>query len=230
MPTSKGDSIMPDEKEEEILEAIWCAAENKNYSIDDIKKRCIVDFTETDLAELEQQGLIVRSADKILFSGAGKGVAELIVRRHRLAEVLVSSILRLKDSAMEEVACKAEHSLAPEVEESICTLLGHPDICPDGKRIPKGRCCKKELRAFDNPVVSLNELKPSEKGKITYIRPRSHSNLHQLISLGLQPGIAVTVHRTSPAFCIKFENTELALDEEIAKNIFVWKIEDKDNK
>lgn len=213
------------EKQEEIMEAIWGAAENKNYSIDAIKKRCVIEFSEGDLTELEQQGMIVRNAEKILFSSEGKALGQAILRRHRLAEVLVSSILRLKNSAMEEVACKVEHCLAPEVEESICTLLGHPQICPDGKPIPKGRCCEKRLRVVHNTVVSLRELKPSEKGKITFIRPGSHSNLHQLISMGLQPGVTVTVHRTNPAFCIKFENTELALDEEIAKNIFVWKID-----
>ncbi len=212
------------EKQEEIIEAIWCAGENKNYTIEAIKKRCIVDFTEDDLSELEKLEVIVRSADRILFSSAGKELAQAVMRRHRLAEVLVSSILRLKDAAMEEVACKVEHSLAPEVEESICTLLGHPEVCPDGKPIPAGSCCRKHLKVVDNTVVSLIELKSSERGKITYIRPGSHSNLHQLIAMGLQPGVAVTVHRTSPAFCIKYENTELALDEEIAKNIFVWRL------
>lgn len=216
---------MLSEKQEEIIEAIWCAGENKNYSIDAIKKRCIVDFSEADLDNLEQKGLIVYSADKILFSSEGKALAEVIIRRHRLAEMLVSSILKLKDSAMEEVACKVEHSLAPEVEESICTLLGHPMVCPDGKPIPKGRCCRKKLKVVDNTVISLSELKASEKGKITYIKPGSHSNLHQMISMGLQPGVVVTVHRVNPAFCIKFENTELALDKEIARNIFVWRID-----
>jgi len=139
--------------------------------------------------------------------------------------VLVSSILRLKDSSMEKVACKVEHCLEPEVEESICILLGHPGLCPDGKPIPKGRCCKKMLKVVDHTVVSLIELKASEKGKITYIKPGSHSNLHQLISMGLQPGVVVTVHRVNPAFCIKFENTELALDTAIARNIFVWKVD-----
>lgn len=214
---------MLSEKQEEIVEAVWCTDENRDNSIEAIKKRCVLDFTEDDLLELENQGVIVRHAGKILFSKTGKLLAEAIIRRHRLAEVLVSSILKLEASAMEEVACKVEHGLDPDVEESICTLLGHPEVCPDGKPIPKGRCCKKRLRMGDNTVVSLRDLKPSERGKITYIRPGSHSNLHQLISLGLHPGIMVTVHRTSPVFCIKFENTELALDEEIAKNIFVWK-------
>ncbi len=214
---------MLNEKQEEIMEAIWCASENKDYSTEAIKKRCIVDFTEDDLAEIEQQGLIISHADKILFSSEGKPIAEAIMRRHRLAEVLVSSILKLKNSAMEEVACKVEHGLEPEVEEAICTLLGHPEICPDGKPIPKGKCCQKNLAVVDKIVVPLNELNSSESGKITYIKPGSHSTLHQLISFGLQPGVVVTVHRINPTFCIKFENTELALDEEIAKNIFVLK-------
>jgi DtxR family Mn-dependent transcriptional regulator len=218
---------MLNEKQEEIMEAIWCAGENKNYAIDAIKKRCIVAFTEADLAELEKQDLIVSHADKILFSNEGKLIAEAIIRRHRLAEVLLSSILRLKNSSMEEVACKVEHCLEPEVEEAICTLLGHPAICPDGKPIPEGKCCKQKLSKISSTVVSLSELKPSARGKITYIKPGSHSNLHQLISFGLQPGVVVTVHRTNPTFCIKFENTELAIDAEIADNIFVWKIKNE---
>ncbi len=217
---------MLNEQQEEIMEAIWCAAENNTYSLEAVKKKCIVDFTDQELEALENQELIVRNAGKIMFSSEGTRFAKAIIRRHRLAEVLVSSILRLKDSAMEEVACKVEHSLVSEVEESICTLLGHPGICPDGKPIPRGKCCQEGLKEISNIVVSLIELNPSEKGKITYIKPGSHSNLHRLMSLGVQPGIIVTVHRTSPAFCIKFENTELALDDEIAKNIFVWKLKD----
>ncbi len=220
---------MLSEKQEEIMEAIWCAAENKHCSYEAITKKCVVDFSQEDVNELEKKGLIVKSDDKILFSSKGKQIAEAIMRRHRLAEVLVSSVLKLRNADMEEVACQVEHRLVSEVEESICTLLGHPVTCPDGRPIPKGSCCKKRLGAVSKTVFKLIDLKPSEKGKITYIKPSSHSNLHQLMSLGIQPGVILTVHRTNPAFCIKFENTELAIDEEIAKNIFVWKINGKDD-
>lgn len=212
------------EKLEEIMEAVWTAGENKDYSIDSVRKRCVVDFDETDLLALEEQGLIVRSGDKLLFSREGKAVGEGIIRRHRLAEVLLTSILNINKADMEKVACKVEHGLLPEVEESICTLLGHPEICPDGKNIPKGRCCDARRRVVDSTVVSLDELKGGEKGRITYIKPGTHANLHQLISFGLHPGVVVTVHRRTPAFCIKFENIELALDKEIAKSIFVWRL------
>lgn len=215
---------MLSEKLEEILESVWTAGENKNYSVEAIRKDCAVDFVEADLDALEAQGLIVRSSGKVLFSGEGKKVAEGIIRRHRLAEVLVTSILNINQADVEEVACKVEHGLLPEVEESICTLLGHPDICPDGKPIPMGRCCADRRKVVNNVVVSLAELKPSERGRITYIKPASHSSFRQLISFGLHPGVVVTVHRTQPAFCVKFEQTELALDKEIAGNIFVWRI------
>ncbi|MCP4024017.1 MAG: metal-dependent transcriptional regulator [Desulfobacteraceae bacterium] len=215
------------ETHDEILEAMWACAENNTFAIEDIKKRCAVEFSETDLETLVQQGLIKRDLDQLILSKTGKHKAKHIMRRHRLAEVLTSSVLHLKNAQMEKVACQVEHSLEPEVEESICTLLGHPEICPDGKPIPRGRCCKKGIDKISSTVVSLIKLAPGERGKITYIKPGTHTILHQLISFGLNPGVVVTVHREKPAFCIKFENTELALDKEIAGNIFVWKIHEE---
>ena len=215
---------MLNEKQEEILESIWSVGDRQNNSIEAVRKRASVDFNDADLDELERQELIFRDKDKIGLANKGKAIAEIIIRRHRLAEILVSSILKLKQSDMEEMACKVEHSLLPEVEESICTLLGHPEFCPDGKRIPRGRCCSGKRKVIDSSVVSLKELAPGESGKITYIKPANHSSFHQLISFGLHPGVVVTLHRKNPAFCIKFENTELALDENVAANIYVWRL------
>jgi len=215
---------MLNETQEEILESIWSVGDRQNNSIEAVKKRCSVNFTDADLDDLERQELIVRDRDRISLANKGKSIAEIIIRRHRLAEILVSSILKLKQSDMEDIACKVEHSLLPEVEESICTLLGHPEFCPDGKRIPRGRCCSGKGKAIDSSVVSLKELAPGESGKITYIKPGSHSSFHQLISFGLHPGVVVSVHRKNPAFCIKFENTELALDDDVAASIYVWKL------
>lgn len=214
---------MINERLEEILEAIWVAKEKKKFSINAIRANCTIDFTQKELSALLELGLIVNGNDEAHFTHEGEKKAEVIIRRHRLAEVLVTSILKVKKSKMDEIACEVEHSLQEEVEESICTLLGHPEICPDGKPIPPGSCCRLHSKEVVNTVTSLIELVPGEQGRITYIKPGSHSNLHQLLSFGLNPGVAVTVHRTTPAFCIKYENTEIALDPEIVKNIFVWK-------
>ncbi len=214
---------MLSERHEEILEAIWVAREKKKATVQAILDNCAIQFTEEELDFLHQDKLVSRTGDEIQYTSEGEKLGETIIRRHRLAEVLVTSILKVKKSKMDEIACVVEHSLQEEVEESICTLLGHPEICPDGKPIPPGSCCRDLSREVINTVTSLIELVPGEQGRITYIKPGSHSNLHQLLSFGLNPGVTVTVHRTSPAFCVKFENTELALDPEIVKNIFVWK-------
>jgi DtxR family Mn-dependent transcriptional regulator len=210
---------------EEILEAVWKAAENGEYTLDAIKNRCDVPISDADLSELEREKLIINDRGRIAFSPDGRSVAEKIIRRNRLAAVLLSSILKLRNSKMEELACKIEHTLLPEVEEAICTLLGHPQVSPNGKPIPQGKCCEKGAVTVNNVVVNLNDLKPGEGAKVSYIKPSDHAQLHQLLSFGVNPGVELTVHRTVPTLCIKFENTELALDREIAKNIFVVRTE-----
>lgn len=211
------------ERHEEILEATWVAREKKKSTVQAVRDNCTIQFTTNELADLIKSGMLVQDGDDIHFTHEGEKIGKVIIRRHRLAEVLVTSILKVKKSKMDEIACEVEHSLQAEVEESICTLLGHPELCPDGKPIPPGSCCRSDTKGVVNTVTSLIDLVPGEQGRITYIKPGTHSNLHQLLSFGLSPGVTVTVHRTSPAFCLKFENTEPALDPEIVRNIFVWK-------
>lgn len=212
------------QKNEEILETIWCLSEKKRFDSDAIKEACPIEVSDKDLDSLEEQGLIVKRGDRVSFSKQGKEYAEKIIRRCRLTKVLISSILKLKHNEMKEIACQVEHTLQPEVEEAICTLLGHPEVCPDGSPIPPGKnCCGKRSSTVSNIVSSLDELKAGESGKVTFIKPSNHSQLHQILSFGLKPGVKIDVNRTSPAFCIQFENTELALDTEIAKNIFLIK-------
>ena len=54
---------MLNEKQEEIMEAIWGSAENGRHNTKAIKGRCVVDFSEEDLLELEKQGLVELNGD-----------------------------------------------------------------------------------------------------------------------------------------------------------------------
>ena len=45
---------MLNEKQEEILESIWSVADRQNNTIDAIRKRSSVSFTDADLDELER--------------------------------------------------------------------------------------------------------------------------------------------------------------------------------
>jgi len=213
---------------DELLEAIWRSAEAGDHSMAGICSHCDVEFGDADLEALEHAGLVVRSRAAVALSAAGLQEAARLIRRHRLADALLSTFLRLKRADVDAIACDLEHTLLPEVEEAICTLLGHPAVCPDGKPIPEGSCCTRDQRTIGRIVTRLNELRPGERARVTYIRPASHAHLHQLLAFGLSPGVVVTVHAATPTVCVRFDSTELALDAEIAACIFVVRVADNE--
>ena len=56
-----------------------------------------------------------------------------------------------------------------------------------------------------------------------YINTTSHPRLHKLISFGLTPGVSIKIHQKSPSFVISCEQTELALEKDVARDIYVWR-------
>jgi len=209
---------------EEILEAIWTMDEQGQSSLESIQERCPIKIEEDDLDVLEKNKLITREGNRLVLTYEGRNEGKNVVRRHRLAEVLFASILNLDGEGREKVACEVEHSLLPEVEESICILLGHPTMCPDNKPIPPGRCCSSKRKIASTVIVNLTELGIGEKGRITFIKPKDHSRLHRLTSFGLTAGTVIQVHQRFPAYCIRFEGTEIAIDQDVAEDIYVTKI------
>lgn len=206
---------------EEILEAIWKAEEIGEQTLSAIRDKCPDEISDGDLEFMEQRELIARKGDKLVFTDQGKELAKNVVRRHRLAETLFASVLKLDAERREIIACEVEHALLPEVEEAICTLLGHPTVCPDGKPISPGKCCTSGRTTTPALVVNLTQMEPGTRGRITYIKPKSHQRLHRLTSFGLTAGTVIELHQTSPAFCIRFEGTELAIDRDVAEDIYV---------
>ena len=210
---------------EEILEAIWRADEQGDDRLTAIREICPDNIVEEDIEVLVKRALIEKKNGAVTLTEAGRSEATGVVRRHRLAEVLFANILDLEPQKREEVACEVEHSLLPEMEQAICTLLGHPTASPSGKPIPPGSCCTAGRTSASTIVKNLTQLVPGEKGRITYIKPKHHARLHRLSSFGLTPGTVVELHQRFPSFCIRYEGTELAVNRDVAEDIFVAKIE-----
>ncbi len=175
------------------------------------------------VAQLAAQGLIGNSGEPVL-TESGRAKAEAIVRRHRLTEVLLDAVLKLDGKRAFDIGCQMEHDMQPEMVEAFCTLLGHPEICPHGRRIPPGSCCRAKQTTVERQVVPLTSLEPGERGRILFITPRSHERLHRLASLGVTPGTVVELHQRRPAFCFRFAGTELAVEEDVAADIHVARI------
>ena len=219
----EGMIAMLQRKVEEILEAIWTAGEKGSRSREQVQEDSQVDLDEAGLKDLQDRGLIALKEDGIHLTSRGKEEAEHIVRRHRLAERLLNDVLGVKAEEAESDACEFEHATVPEVTESICTLLGHPKECPHGSPIPEGKCCKEARRVVEKVVVSLDRLNSGEEACIAYINTRKHARLHKLVAFGLCPGVIVKVHQKLPSFVIQYDQTQLALEADVAADIFVWR-------
>lgn len=208
---------------EEALEGLWSARERGKEQLAAIQEVTRVTLDPGLVAELTGQGLVQAQADRLLLTPAGEDAARQVIRRHRLAERLLHDILHMSVEATEESACEFEHMLADQVTESICTLLGHPRECPHGSPIPEGRCCREARQSVESLVVPLTRLAAGEEGKVAYLSSASPSRLHKLMAFGIAPGMMVRVHQHYPTMVVQCENTQLAMEEEIARDIHVWR-------
>jgi DtxR family Mn-dependent transcriptional regulator len=217
-------------KIEEALGVLWHLHEHgikEEQKIKEILEKGLAPCPEPlvgVLDELQEKKFIHIEKKEVEFTKEGEAIAKIITRRHRLAERLLTDILEIEEIGIEKSACEFEHILSPEVTDSICTLLGHPKYCPHNSPIPPGECCLKFEREVKPVVISLNQLKSGEKGKILYFSLTNHQQLHKLLSLGIIPGKTFYLHQTFPAFVLKIDELQIALDEDLAKSIYIRKV------
>jgi putative ABC transport system ATP-binding protein len=93
------------------------------------------------LARMSELQLVRLQNGDVELTSTGTRRARDVVRRHRLAERLFKDTFSIDDSEAHTQACKFEHIISPELDQRICTFLGHPKTCPHGNPIPPGDCC-----------------------------------------------------------------------------------------
>ena len=206
---------------EEVLETLWISQEEKG-NMDTSLERLICEKKDSTLDELITIGYIsIDENEKVKLLDKGKSYAQDTVRRHRLAERLMTDILALKMDLVNKTACQFEHMLQPEVEESVCTLLGHPKICPHGKAIPQGKCCLESKWIVESSVRPLTALKAGQKGKVAYIHTGNDKKLQKLMAMGVLPGMKISLLHKIPSYVFQVGHTQVAVDKEMASDIYV---------
>jgi len=215
-----------DKATEEVLEFIWSQREEGSDSVKELLaiEEVAEEADASTLEKMRSNGLVKISGDTIQLTAEGEKLAEAAIRRHRLAERLLTEVLFVDEESLEKNACSFEHTLSPEVTDSICTLLGHPPTCPHGLPIPRGACCIKSKGEIKPIVQQLSVLDVGDRGRIIFIASNSHMRLDKLGTLGIVPGSNIRVHQKKPAFVIQLGETTLALDPEIIKEIYVKKL------
>ncbi len=209
-------------KAEEILEALWIATEEKGEDAAHFE-RLGIENDDEGLAELTRMAYVEVHGERVRLRREGREEARMTVRRHRLAERLMMDILDIKGRSGDERACEFEHLLHHGVDTKICTLLNHPVTCPHGKPIPPGTCCDQARQEGEVGVVALTELKAGEQGEIAYLAASDVSKMQKLMSMGVLPGCNLKLLRRFPSFIFKVGHSEFAVDDELAREIFVRK-------
>ncbi len=208
----------------ELLESVWTNEEKGEFAAESIANEAKTEVTEELLAECEREGYLTRSGrDEINLTPLGRRTAEEIIRRHRLAERLVVDVLGMTLEESEADACEFEHLLARGVTDAICTLLGHPRFCPHHHPIPQGRCCRQSEDQIDSVVITADRLEIGREGRIAYVSAANFPRIQKLSALGITPGVKIRVHQRFPSFVIQCDETQIALEQEIARDIYVWR-------
>lgn len=210
---------------EEALGCVWELRERKIQEAQEVSKRLEAAVGADLYKPLLEGKFIFESAGNVILSKEGEEIARDIIRRQRLAERLLADVLEISGQLMDSAACEFEHIISPEVEESICTLLGHPKLCPHGSAIPPGECCQGKEDVLKSIITTLDKLRQRERAKIVYMLSHAHPELHKLFSLGLVPGSRIKVHQSFPTLVIDIDGQQqVAMDNAVAKNIYVKRL------
>jgi DtxR family Mn-dependent transcriptional regulator len=208
--------MKPSENAQELLELLWITTEES------AKPGLALEDTPPEGAgELVQLNLATRNGEWLTLTASGRPEAARAVRRHRLAERLLADVLTTEETLLDEHACRLEHALFDGLDDSVCTLLGHPRFCPHGKPIPQGQCCRQMRESVSRLIAPLREFQPDQRGHVAYLQMNSPQRLQKVMAMGVLPGVPITLLRRFPSFVFEAGYSQFAVDEEIAADIYV---------
>lgn len=89
------------------------------------------------VARLQEEGLMRIGADRTLaLTDKGRELAISVMRKHRLAELLLTEVIGMDWAHVHNEACRWEHVISDAAEVRIAAVLGDPAVCPYGNPIP----------------------------------------------------------------------------------------------
>jgi DtxR family transcriptional regulator, Mn-dependent transcriptional regulator len=161
----------------------------------------------------------LRDDRTIRLTEKGRRLATTVVRRHRLAERLLTDVIGLEWEKVHREAARWEHAISADVEQKLVELLGDPVTCPHGNPIPGSR---RKGRA--SPTVPLAKAEP---GRVTIARISEKLELNDdglslLARARLIPGASATiVERKNGEVRMKTAAGEHTVPAEVAEQMYV---------
>lgn len=123
----------------------------------------------------------------------GRRAALRMVRRHRLIEAYLVEFLGYSWDTVHEEAERLEHAVSDTMVERMASALGHPEVDPHGDPIPTADGSVHELAC-----TPLSDIPIGETVQLHRVHESQPERLRYIASLGLRPGVQVTVIDRQP--------------------------------
>jgi DtxR family transcriptional regulator, Mn-dependent transcriptional regulator len=171
------------------------------------------------IRRLKTEGYLTVEDRDVRLTDKGRGRAESVVRKHRLAERLLTDIIGLPWHKSHLEACRWEHVISDEVEERLMVLLGNPQTCPHGNPIPGSAPQVREL-------VALSTLRGGEHVTLERVTEQIEIDLEALAYLsdnGFVPGADARVTSRAPdgTMTVNVGERVLALGPALTAQLYV---------
>ncbi|MEV0581498.1 metal-dependent transcriptional regulator [Nonomuraea sp. NPDC050310] len=184
------------------------------------------------VARMERDGLVRVEGDRHLsMTDLGRTLAVRVMRKHRLAECLLTQVIGLPWEEVHIEACRWEHVMSESVETRLVSLLDNPTVCPHGNPIPglaelgapEGLEAESVLRSMTD-VAGPRDI-PVVVRRISEQVQSDPAVMLKLKQVGIQPGREVTLAASDDGVRVtgddEAQNSLAELPREIAAHVFV---------
>ncbi|GLW28724.1 iron (metal) dependent repressor, DtxR family [Actinoplanes regularis] len=181
------------------------------------------------VARMERDGLLTVEGDRhLVLTEEGRNTAVSVMRKHRLAELLLVNVIGMPWEEAHEEACRWEHVMSDSVERRVYELLNKPTRSPYGNPIPG----LEQLGLPEDGTPDQlghgerNLAFPGLTGSVVVSRicesvQTNADVLRQLHAAGIDPGTTVTVAQERDGVTIDKSGDKIRLPREVASRVFV---------
>ncbi len=168
---------------------------------------------------LKEAGYIEVKGRSISLTVSGRKLATSVIRKHRLAERLLTDVIGLPWHKVHAEADRWEHVISDDVEARLVEILGNPKTCPHGSPIP-GSGGKPE------PATVLADAQPGDRVRLSRVTELVEFDQDALIYLdehGFIPGAEATVAARGPDGTLVLEVGEgtVVLGAPLARQLYI---------
>lgn len=179
------------------------------------------------VARMERDGLLTVEGDRHLqLTDSGRVYAVAVMRKHRLAELLLVNVIGMPYEEAHDEACRWEHVMSDDVEKRVFQLLGRPTRSPYGNPIPGLAELDRSAATVQGDEAERNLAFPGLAGAVVVRRicESVHSDgdvIRQLHTAGVDPGAKVTVAQGRDSVVVDRGGEQVRLPREVASRVFV---------